>query len=138
GILPAGGVRARRGERSQLGAAGSLRPIDGAFALNERASQYGRGWLRLMQAAGPAGNRHYYAIMVKATLKSLIWYDPAQFPARDIGLLTSPGLTWSKLMSLTNSLAAGGRSTWCMGMAGGARAVCPRSIRIKRPEVTPT
>jgi alpha-glucoside transport system substrate-binding protein len=118
-------VLATRGELSQLAAAGSLRPIDGALDLNAMGSQYGPGWLRLLQAAGPSGNRQYYAIMVKATLKSLIWYDPAQFPARDLSLLTSPGLTWSKLMSLTNGLAAGGRSPWCMGMADGSRSGWP-------------
>lgn len=125
GNLPDLAVLATRGELTQLAAAGSLRPIDGALDLNAMASQYGPSWLRLMQAAGPSGSRHYYAIMIKATLKSLIWYDPAQFPARDLGLLTSPGLTWSKLMSLTNSLAAGGRSPWCMGMADGSRSGWP-------------
>ena len=125
GNLPGLAVLATRGELIQLAHAGSLRPIDGALDLNAMASQYGPSWLRLMQAAGPSGSRHYYAIMIKATLKSLIWYDPAQFPARDLGLLKSPGLTWSKLMSLTNSLAAGGRSPWCMGMADGSRSGWP-------------
>ena len=125
GNLPDLAVLATRGELTHFAAAGSLRPIDRALDLNAMASQYGPSWLRLMQAAGPSGSRHYYAIMIKATLKSLIWYDPAQFPARDLGLLKSPGLTWSKLMSLTNSLAAGGRSPWCMGMADGSRSGWP-------------
>ncbi len=118
-------VLATRGELGQLAAAGSLRPIDRALDLKAMASQYGASWLRLMQAAGPSGNRHYYAIIVKATLKSLIWYDPATFPARDLGLLTSPGLTWSKLTSLTKTLTAAGTSPWCAGMADGSRSGWP-------------
>lgn len=118
-------VLATRGELTQLADAGSLRPIDGALDLKAMTAQYGRGWLRLMQATGPSGGVHYYAIMVKATLKSLIWYDPANFPSQDLGLLTSPGLTWSKLTSLTKDLMTGGRSPWCAGMADGSRSGWP-------------
>lgn len=118
-------VLATRGELSQFAAAGSLTPIDGALDLKTLARQYAPGWARLMQAAGPSGRRHYYAILVKATLKSLIWYDPANFPARDLALLTSPGLTWRKLMSLTKGLMAAGRTPWCAGMADGSRSGWP-------------
>ena len=86
-------VLATPGELGQDATAGTLVPIDGALDLTTMARQYGPGWLRLMQAAGPSGTRHYYAIIVKAALKSVIWYEPRQFPARDLGLLTSPGLT---------------------------------------------
>lgn len=118
-------VLATRGELSQLAAAGSLRPIDGALGLKAMAGQYAQGWLRLMRATGPSGSRHYYAVIVKATLKSLIWYEPANFPARDLGLLTSPGLTWNKLIKLTQDLRAGGSSPWCAGMADGSRSGWP-------------
>jgi alpha-glucoside transport system substrate-binding protein len=118
-------VLATRGELSQFAAAGSLRPIDRALDRKTMASQYSLGWRQLMQAAGPAGTRHYYAIIIKATLKSLIWYDPEKFPARDLGLLTSPGLTWSELTSLTKSLTAAGTSPWCAGMADGSRSGWP-------------
>ncbi len=109
-------VLATPGELHQDAATGTLASIDGALDLKTMASQYGPGWLRLMQAAGPSGARHYYAIIVKAALKSVIWYDPKQFPARDLGGLTSPRLTWSQLTSVAKSLAAGGTSPWCIGM----------------------
>jgi alpha-glucoside transport system substrate-binding protein len=73
-------VLATPGELGQDAAAGTLVPIDGALDLTAMARQYGPGWLRLMQAAGPSGTRHYYAIIVKAALKSVIWYEPRQFP----------------------------------------------------------
>lgn len=125
GDLPDLAVLATRGELSQLAAAGRLMPLEGALDLKTMTRQYGPGWLRLMQATGPAGQRHYYAIIIKATLKSLIWYDPASFPASDSRKLTSPGLTWTKLMSLTTSLRAAGETPWCAGMADGSRSGWP-------------
>ena len=82
------------------------------------ASQYGQGWLNLMRAAGPGPSRthHYYAVVVKAALKSVIWYDPQRFPVSDRALLTSRGLTWGQLTGLTKSLAARGLPPWCVGM----------------------
>lgn len=103
------------GQLSQYAAAGTLVPLDGALASVNLASQYGPGWRRLMQEAGPGGARHYYAIIVKAALKSVIWYDPRNLPAPDLAQLTSPDLTWGRLMSLSASLAKGGRTPWCMG-----------------------
>lgn len=102
------------GQLSQYAAAGTLVPLDGALASVNLASQYGPGWRRLMQEAGPGGTRHYYAIIVKAALKSVIWYDPRNLPARDLAELTAPDLTWGRLMSLSASLARG-RTPWCMG-----------------------
>jgi alpha-glucoside transport system substrate-binding protein len=125
GSLPDLAVLATRGELSQLAASGSLEPLGGALDLKTMAGQYRPGWLRLMQATGPGGKRHYYAIIIKATLKSLIWYDPELFPASDLRLLTSPGLTWARLMSLTNSLRAAGKTPWCAGMADGSRSGWP-------------
>jgi alpha-glucoside transport system substrate-binding protein len=109
-------VLSRPGELRQDAADGTLVPIDGALDPGQLARQYEPGWLSLMQEKGPGGARHYYAIIVKAALKSVIWYDPRQFPARDLAQLTSPGLTWAGLMSLTKSLAKTGTTPWCMGL----------------------
>jgi alpha-glucoside transport system substrate-binding protein len=118
-------VLATPGELHQYANEGLLAPINGALDLKTMASQYGPGWLKLMQAAGPHGARHYYAIFVKAALKSVIWYDPKRFPASDLGVLTSPGLTWSQLTSLTKRLQAGGTSQWCMGMEDSSNSGWP-------------
>jgi alpha-glucoside transport system substrate-binding protein len=108
-------VLASPGELRQYAAAGTLLPLDSALASVPLASQYGPGWRQLMQEPGPSGARHYYAIIVKAALKSVIWYDPRTIPARYLAVLTSPGLTWQQLSSLTASMAAAGTSPWCMG-----------------------
>jgi alpha-glucoside transport system substrate-binding protein len=109
-------VLARPGELRQFAADGTLVSIGAALDLKTMASQYTPGWRTLMQAAGPSGTRHYYAIIVKAALKSVIWYDPKRFPARDLGLLTSPGVTWNTLTSPAKDLTTAGASPWCIGM----------------------
>ncbi len=113
------------GELHQYAHEGLLLPIDKALDMKTMTSQYGSGWRTLMQAAGPHGTRHFYAIFVKATLKSVIWYDPSRFPASDLGVLTSPRLTWSQLTNLTKRLQAGGTSPWCMGMEDGSNSGWP-------------
>jgi alpha-glucoside transport system substrate-binding protein len=118
-------VLATPGELHQYARQGLLVPLNAALDIKAMASQYGPGWRTLMQAAGPHGIPHYYAIFVKATLKSVIWYDPSRFPAKDLGVLTSPGLTWSQLTSLTKRLQVGGTSPWCMGMEDGSNSGWP-------------
>lgn len=108
-------VLATPGELRQDAAAGTLAPIDAALNPARLTSEYGPGWLRLMHAAGPSGAMHYYAIIVKAALKSVIWYDPRNLPATDLAHLTAPNLTWRQLTTLAASLAAGGTAPWCMG-----------------------
>jgi len=109
-------VLSRPGELRQDAADGTLVPIDAALDQARLARQYTPGWRSLMQAAGPSGARHYYAIIVKAALKSVIWYDPRQFPARDLSRLTSPGLTWDQLTGVARGLARGGVTPWCLGL----------------------
>ena len=108
-------VLATPGELRQDAANGTLVPIDAALGSARLTSEYGPGWLHLMQAAGPSGATHYYAIIVKAALKSVIWYDPRKLPPRDLALLTSPRLTWEQLKALTGNLTAAGTAPWCMG-----------------------
>jgi alpha-glucoside transport system substrate-binding protein len=109
-------VLATPGELRQYAADGSLVPIDQALSSAGLTGEYGPGWLKLMQAAGPSGAAHSYAIIVKAALKSVIWYDPRKLPARDVALLTSSRLSWAQLTALAGGLGAGGTAPWCMGL----------------------
>jgi alpha-glucoside transport system substrate-binding protein len=109
-------VLATPGELDQYAKDGMLKPVDAALKSAGLGSEYGPGWRKLMQAPGPSGATHYYAIIVKAALKSVIWYDPRKLPARDLAPLTAPHLTWAQLTRLTASLAAGGTPPWCVGL----------------------
>jgi alpha-glucoside transport system substrate-binding protein len=118
-------VLATPGELDQYAKEGMLKPIDTALKSARLGGEYGPGWLKLMQTPGPSGATHYYAIIVKAALKSVIWYDPRKLPARDLALLTSPHLTWAQLTGLTARLAAGGTPPWCMGLEDSASSGWP-------------
>jgi alpha-glucoside transport system substrate-binding protein len=104
------------GELRHRAAGGTLIPLDDALDQQRMATEYAPGWPELMQANGPSGARHYYAIVVKAALKSAIWYSPKNLPPAARAALTSPNLTWSRLNRLTASLAATGTPPWCIGM----------------------
>jgi len=108
-------VLANPGELRQQAAAGTLVPLDGVLDQARMTTEYARGWLDLMQANG-RGGRHYYAVIVKAALKSAIWYAPKRLPPAARAALTSPSLTWSGLSRLTATLAATGTAPWCIGM----------------------
>jgi alpha-glucoside transport system substrate-binding protein len=118
-------VLATPGQLRQYAAAGSLLPIDSALGSARLAGQYGPGWLKLMQAQGPSGATHYYSIIVKAALKSVIWYDPRKLTAGDLARLTSPHLSWAQLTALAHGLAAGGTAPWCMGLEDSASSGWP-------------
>ncbi|MEU3269809.1 ABC transporter substrate-binding protein [Saccharomonospora sp. NPDC006951] len=71
----------------------------------ELRSAYSPQWLQLAQA----GTERPYAVVVKAALKGLVWFNPS--------VLTGPvPTTWNQLVSLTEDAAAEGRTPWCMGM----------------------
>jgi alpha-glucoside transport system substrate-binding protein len=118
-------VLANPGTMEQYAKEGKLYPIDRALDLSTINRKYSSGWLQNIQATGPTGSKNDYAIIVKAALKSVIWYDPAQFPPGYLGLLRSPNLTWNQLMSMTERLAAPGSSPWCVGMADGSNSGWP-------------
>lgn len=82
-----------------------------------------------MQTQGPSGATHYFAIIVKAALKSIIWYDPRKLPPRALALLKSPHVTWGQLTGLTASLAAGGTPPWCIGLEDSSSSGWPGTCR---------
>jgi alpha-glucoside transport system substrate-binding protein len=118
-------VLATPGVMHEYAAKGELVPINGALNPQTLSSQYGSNWLQLMQATGPSGSKAYYAIIVKAALKSVIWYDPNQLPAPYVQLLSSRDLTWNEFASATKHLAGKGATPWCIGMADSSNSGWP-------------
>jgi alpha-glucoside transport system substrate-binding protein len=103
------------GELRQLASNGTLWPLDRALDASRMSSEYAQGWIDLMHASGPSGERHYYAVIIKAALKSVIWYDPNNLQPGVRDVLTH-GLTWTRLARLSAGLARTGRPPWCIGM----------------------
>src|ERR1039457_3717263 len=61
------------GELRQDAAAGTLAPSEASRRTKTSAVEEGPEGRSHGQPAGPSGTRHYYAIIVKAALKSVIW-----------------------------------------------------------------
>jgi alpha-glucoside transport system substrate-binding protein len=89
-------------------ARGKLTALDGVLDPRQLDRQYPASWLSLMRA----GSNHYYAVVVKASLKSLLWYDPAVFRAR--GYL--PPRTWEEMNALSRTAIRAGTAPWCLGL----------------------
>ncbi|MFJ5925667.1 ABC transporter substrate-binding protein [Kitasatospora sp. NPDC092948] len=91
----------------------ALVPLDGfrnkalGSELVERLkSDYDPQWYRL----GEAGTGRPYAVVVKASVKSLIWYNSRQ--------LGTPQLTgWDDLVDVGRSIAQRGGTPWCLAVA---------------------
>ncbi|SED14736.1 carbohydrate ABC transporter substrate-binding protein, CUT1 family [Amycolatopsis tolypomycina] len=83
---------------------GDVKPLDAVLDAEVRAA-YSPQWRRLQQLGGNA----VYAVVVKADLKSIVWYTPKSFP----GPVPS---TWDELVAVSRRLAAAGQRPWCLGM----------------------
>ncbi|QFU90908.1 ABC transporter substrate-binding protein [Amycolatopsis sp. YIM 10] len=88
------------GELARYVDSGDLRNIDGVLG-----EEPGEQWLPLQRLGTPS----YYTVVVKADLKSLIWYRPGTLPG-------PPPRTWADLVALSGDLTARGRTPWCLGM----------------------
>ncbi len=67
------------------------------------------------QAMGTAGGK-WLAAPVKADIKTIIWYSPANFELFDYSVPT----TWDELDALVEKMVADGNVPWSMGMESGA------------------
>lgn len=91
---------------------GELVPLDrfqdkalGSGLVDLLKSDYGP-WYRLAEA----GTGAPYAVVVKASVKSLIWYAPQRLAAQPPG-------SWDDLVGLGQSMARRGETPWCLAMA---------------------
>ncbi|MFB7948641.1 ABC transporter substrate-binding protein [Kitasatospora phosalacinea] len=69
-------------------------------------SDYDPQWYRL----GQAGTERPYAVVVKASVKSLIWYDRRQLDPRSLD-------SWDGLVGVGRSITQRGETPWCLAVA---------------------
>ena len=96
--------------------AGKLTALDSLLDVPALRAQYGDSWINFAIAGGKL-----YGIFLKAALKGMVWYNPA-------ALRAVPALfpaTWDALVTLTDRLAAAGRTPWCIGLESGAASGWP-------------
>jgi alpha-glucoside transport system substrate-binding protein len=99
-VLPSPGDLASYVRRS------AVRPLDDVIDTGAEQS-HSPQWLRLERMDDAR-----YAVAVKTSLKSLIWYDPRRVP----GLSGDAPPTWDDLVRLSERLSTGDGAAWCMGM----------------------
>ena len=83
---------------------GQLKSLDGVLDADATAA-YGPKWRKLQQLGGNT----MYTVVVKADLKSIVWYDPNRFREE-------PPATWEALVATSRRLSAAGQQPWCLGM----------------------
>jgi alpha-glucoside transport system substrate-binding protein len=112
------------GALAQYQADGYLVPLDG-FADKqlgaELSAELTNGFGPMWNAVMDVGTRHPYGLVVKAQVKSLIWYGPG-LPAAD---RQPPPATWNQLLALGGRIAATGTSPWCLGLLDTSTAGWP-------------
>ena len=57
-------------------------------------------------------NDTYYGLQVRLSLKSLVWYSPANFAAEGFEVPT----TWKEMQALTDEIVSRGETPWCIGI----------------------
>lgn len=91
------------GELAQYQRRDAVRSLDDVIELKPGA--YSDQWLALQNL----GTENLYGVVIKANLKSIIWFNPNQFPN------PNPG-TWDEFVALSQRVAGPAGTPWCLGM----------------------
>jgi alpha-glucoside transport system substrate-binding protein len=105
------------GQMAEFARAGKVIDLGGALDQAAMKQQYAEDWLKLGQVDGKQ-----YGILIKAALKGPIWYNPKEFQKVSGGAVPK---TWDELMTLSQKIADGGTTPWCIGLASGAASGWP-------------
>ena len=112
---------------------GQLIPITEFMDDATLQAAYPQTWLDLGTFDGTL-----YGIWYRASVKSLVWYSPAAFEAKNYEIPT----TWEELQALSDRIAADGTPPWCIGLESGEATGWPGTdwvedimLRTAGPEV---
>jgi alpha-glucoside transport system substrate-binding protein len=87
-----------------------LVPLETVIDREDLTQAFSDDWLTLGTVNGKI-----YGIWYRASVKSLVWYNPQAFQAAGY---TVPK-TWDELVALSDQIVADGRVPWCLGMQSG-------------------
>jgi alpha-glucoside transport system substrate-binding protein len=104
------------GQLQEFSKAGHLVALNDILDMQAMNAQYDPGWLKLATVNGKL-----YGIFSKASVKSLIWYNPKAFQAKGYAIPK----TWDELMALSKKIEADGVTPWCIGLESGAASGWP-------------
>lgn len=117
------------GQMAEFAKSGKLVALDNILDTSAMKDQYATDLLKLGQvdSSGKIGSGKQYSIFIKTALKGLVWYDPKNFQAKGYQVPTS----WSQLNSLSQQIASGGTTPWCIGLESGSASGWPGSDWVK-------
>ncbi|MGA4539171.1 ABC transporter substrate-binding protein [Uniformispora flossi] len=95
---------------------GRIVPLDTIPELAATDGSYAADWRTLGRVDG-----RRVAVVVKAALKGLLWYDPKTFAAHNL----KPPATASEVASAARALSAAGIQPWCFGLASSSASGWP-------------
>jgi len=104
------------GQMAELARGGHLKPLDDVMDMGRMKAEYARTWCDLGSQNGKV-----YSVFIKTALKGLVWYDPKTLRAAGYQVPR----TWHDLTSLTQKIAATGKTPWCIGLESGAASGRP-------------
>ncbi|WP_436788751.1 ABC transporter substrate-binding protein [Yinghuangia sp. YIM S10712] len=93
-----------------------LKPLDSVPGIADNDRAYAADWATLGEVDGVR-----VAVVVKAALKSLIWYNPETLAAHNL----RPPATWAELTDTAEGLATAGIQPWCLGLASSSTSGWP-------------
>ena len=90
--------------------AGQMVPVTEFMDQATLADAYPETWLSLATV-----DNSLYGIWYRASVKSLVWYNPKSFEAQGFTVPT----TWDEMLALSDQIVAAGATPWCVGLESG-------------------
>lgn len=104
------------GQMKELAAEGVLVDLATVLDMDQFNEDYTSAWVELGSSDGTL-----YAIFISADLKSLVWYNPKEFAARNYAVPA----TWDEMIALSDKMVADGVTPWAIGLESGAASGWP-------------
>ena len=89
---------------------GQLVPITSFMEMSALEAAYPADWITLGTV-----DSELYGVWFRASVKSLVWYNPQAFAAAGYDIPT----TWDEMLALSDQMVADGSTPWCLGMESG-------------------
>jgi alpha-glucoside transport system substrate-binding protein len=104
------------GQITQFANQGKLQDLSQFMDMSTLKNEYSQTWLDLGTVNGK-----FVAMIVKAATKGLIWYDPKVWQANNYQIPA----TWADMIALSQQIANGGNTPWCVALESGAASGWP-------------
>jgi alpha-glucoside transport system substrate-binding protein len=104
------------GQMAQYAQQGNLVDLSQVLDMSTFGDQYAKTWIDLGTVDGKLAG-----IFIKASVKGLMWYDPKVWQANNYQIPQ----TWDDMMQLSQQIADGGNTPWCVALESGAASGWP-------------